>query len=226
MCGRTSLFIPQDVLQDQFDARVVTDGGYTPRYNINPGQPLEVITNKAPAEIDQFNWGLLPPWANELSDRYINARSETAHEKRLFSEAWQHRPCLVPSSGFYEWKHLKSGSKQPYRIFREDDPAFAMAGLWQETTINEESVRSVTILTTDANDVIQPIHDRMPVILPETTEDEWLHGGPETRTSLCKPYPEDDLETYPISNKVNNPRNDAPEIIEPESTEQAGLEDF
>ncbi len=129
MCGRTALFIQQQNLKDRFDANIVADGGYTPRYNIAPGEPLEVITNEATDEIDQYHWGLVPFWADEPEEGIINVRSETASEKRVFADAWESRPCLVLSSGFYEWQKQNSGPKQPYRVYREDSSAFAMAGL-------------------------------------------------------------------------------------------------
>jgi putative SOS response-associated peptidase YedK len=227
MCGRTSLFVPLDDLESRFDAEYVADGGYRPRFNIAPHQPIEVISNGASDEIDQYTWGLLPPWADDLNDGFINARSETAHEKRSFKDAWESRPCLVLSSGFYEWQKPNGGPKQPYRIYREDDVAFAMAGLWQEWNGDgDDSLRSVTILTTEPNDVVEPIHDRMPVVLPETEEDLWLAAGPDERRELCRPYPEDDLDTYPISTTVNNPENDTATVIEPLGNEQSGLGEF
>lgn len=227
MCGRTSLFAEIDDLESRFDAQYVVDGSYHPRYNIAPHQPIEVIANEAPEEIDQYTWGLLPPWADDRSDGLINARSETAHEKRSFKEAWESRPCLVLSSGFYEWQQLNGGPKQPYRIYRADDVAFAMAGLWQDGHGDgDDSLRSVTILTTEPNDVVEPIHDRMPVVLPESEEDRWLVAGPAERRELCRPYPEDDLDAYPISTTVNNPENDAESVIEPLGNEQSGLGEF
>lgn len=114
MCGRNALFVPLEYLESEFDARFVADGGYTPRYNIAPGAPLEVITNEAPDEIDQFHWGLLPFWADEPGDGLINARSETAAEKNSFKSSWESRPCLVLSLGFYEWREGNGGPKQPY----------------------------------------------------------------------------------------------------------------
>ncbi len=125
MCGRTSLHIEQAELENRFDAELVTDGGYTPRYNIAPGDNLAVITNETTAEITEFHWGLIPSWADTPSDGMINARAETASEKSAFANAWESRPCLVLSTGFYEWQSTNSGSKRPYRVYRENDPAFA-----------------------------------------------------------------------------------------------------
>ena len=226
MCGRNSLFVEQGDLEDRFDAEVATDGGYTPRYNIAPGDDLHVITNESPDEIDSYHWGLIPFWADEPEEGIINTRAETAAEKRVFAEAWESRPCLVLSSGFYEWQSRNGGTKQPYRIHREDDPAFAMAGLWEVWEGEAETISCVTILTTEPNDLMKPIHDRMPVVLPREAESEWLSAGPDARTNLCRPYPKDDLAAYEISTRVNNPQNDDPQVIEPLDHEQSGLGEF
>ncbi|AWB28491.1 SOS response-associated peptidase [Halococcoides cellulosivorans] len=226
MCGRNSLFVDQADLEATFDATLVADGGYKPRYNIAPGDDLEVITTEAPDEIDRFHWGLVPPWADDPSDGIINARSETVDEKRVFQDAWASRPCLVLSSGFYEWQAANGGPKQPYRIYREDAPAFAMAGIYDEWTGDGETLSCVTILTTEPNDLMKPIHDRMPVVLPQGSTERWLSAGPDERLDLCQPYPEDDLDAYPISRRVNDPSNDSPQVIEPEDHEQSGLGDF
>lgn len=226
MCGRTALFAEPGVLEDLFDAEIVTDGGYTPRFNIAPGQPLEIITNEAPHEIDQFHWGLIPFWADEPEEGIVNARSETADEKRVFQNAWESRPCLVLSSGFYEWQEANGGPKQPYWIHREDAPAFAMAGLWEVWEGNGVSISCVTILTTNPDELMKPIHDRMPVVLPRNDEERWLTADPDERKSMCAPYPDDDLTAYQISTRVNSPSNDDPSVIEPLGHEQSGLGDF
>ncbi|MFB6300228.1 MAG: SOS response-associated peptidase [Halobacteriales archaeon] len=227
MCGRTSLFVDRADLEDRFDARVVADGGYRPRFNIAPGEPLEIITNDTPDEIDRYTWGLVPHWADEPGEAFVNARSETAHEKPAFQDAWASRPCLILSSGFYEWRQRNGGAKQPYRIYREDDVAFAMAGLWAEWEgENDESFRTVTILTTEPNQIVKPIHDRMPVILPRDEERTWLTADAAERYELCRPYPGDDLDAYPISTMVNDPDNDDARVIEPAETAQSDLDSF
>jgi putative SOS response-associated peptidase YedK len=221
------MFIQQPEMESRFDATLADGVKYRPRYNIAPGEDLEVITNSARDQIDHLHWGLVPFWADEVDESYINARSETAHEKNAFSDAWAERPCLVLSTGFYEWQQMNGGPKQPYRIYRDaESPAFSIAGLWQETTIDDEPVRSVTILTTEPNDLVEPIHDRMPVVLPDDDETTWLEAGPDERQDLCRPYPGSDLEAYPISTRVNSPGNDDLQVIEPASTKQSGLEDF
>lgn len=226
MCGRNSLFPPAVELERRFDASLATGVEYSPRFNIAPGSHIEVITNDHPDEINQFHWGLLPHWTEAIDDGFINARSETADEKPAFRDAWVDRPCLVLSSGFYEWQTANGGPKQPYRIYNDDQPAFAMAGLWEETKIDGEPVRSVTILTTDPNELVAPIHDRMPVVLREADERRWLEGSPDVRTELCQPYPSDDLDAYEISTRVNNPGNDDATVIEPAERTQSDITDF
>lgn len=226
MCGRNSLFPPAFELETRFDASLAADAEYTQRYNIAPGSDLEVITNEAPDTIDQYHWGLIPFWANEVNDGFINARSETAHEKNVFRESWRERPCLVLSSGFYEWQAANGGTKQPYRIYMDGTDTFAMAGLWSETTIGAERIRSVTILTTEPNDTIASIHDRMPVVLPQDEEDTWLSADPDRRQDLCRPYPEENLDAYEIDRYVNNPGNDDPAIIQPADRTQSEMGEF
>lgn len=226
MCGRNALFATQQDLEKHFGAEVVTDGGYVPKYNIAPGEQLDVITNRATDEIDRYQWGLLPSWADDSGDGLINARSETAAEKRAFRDAWDSRPCLVLSSGFYEWQKGNGGPKQPYRIYREDAPAFAMAGLWEVWEGEGSAIPCVTILTTEPNDLMEPIHDRMPVVLSDGAEETWLTAGPNECEELCQPYSDDDLEAYEISTRVNSPSNDDPSVIEPLGHEQSGLGDF
>lgn len=226
MCGRTSLFASPDELESRFD--VTVPEAYTPRYNIAPTDPLEVITGNEQRSIQRFRWGLLPHWADDPAEGFINARSETVDEKPAFRDAWESRPCLVLSSGFYDWKPKPTdrGSKQPYRFYRDGDAVFAMAGLWEHWTGTEADINTVTILTTEPNDTVEPIHHRMPVILPEDEEMTWLTAGPDERKELCRPYPDDDLNADPISTAVNDPSNDSPAIIEPDESEQTGLDEF
>lgn len=225
MCGRNSLFLKQSELQERFDA-IVTDGGYEPRYNIAPGSQVEVITNDEPDTITRYHWGLIPFWEDQPQEGIINARSETVGEKRVFASSWNSRPCLVLSSGFYEWQSRGGGGKQPYRIHRENDRAFAFAGIWDVWEGEDNNIPCVTVLTTEPNDVMEPIHDRMPVILPRDAESSWLEGDEQTRKELCKPYPNEDLVAYEIDRRVNDPSNDDPRVIEPLDHEQSGLGSF
>lgn len=228
MCGRNSLFHPQPELEERFDATAREP--IRPRYNIAPREDLAVIRNDEPEAIDQLEWGLLPAWADDSTDvpRPINARSETVTEKPMFRDAFEERRCLVLSSGFYEWQGQTGAAKQPYRICLEDDDPFAFAGLWEHWEQDGTTKNTVTILTTDANEQMASIHDRMPVMLEPDEENAWLTTDDEDELeSLLDPYEGDDMETYPISRAVNNPENDSEEIIEPiEIGEQSGLDEF
>ena len=225
MCGRNSLFPVAPDIEERFAATFADGTDYQPRYNIAPGSHLEVITDDRAAEIEQFHWGLLPSWTDDQGDGLINARAETAHEKPAFRDAWAERPCLVLSSGFYEWK-ATNGTKRPFRIYKEQEPAFPLAGLWEETEIDGETVRSVTILTTEPNELLEPIHDRMPVILSRGNEKVWLKAEPDERHELCQPYRESDLDAYEITTRVNNPSNDDETVIEPADSKQSDLDAF
>jgi putative SOS response-associated peptidase YedK len=226
MCGRNSLFHSPRELESRFDAELIADGGYTPQYNIAPGDDVGIITNERPDEIQFSHWGVIPPWADSPDTKFINARAETADEKPAFAESWESRPCLVLSSGFYDWQDRSSGQKQPYRIYPDDETPFAMAGLWTTWEGPEETRTCATVLTTDPNELMEPIHHRMPVVLSESEESTWLSAGPGERESLCRPYPDDDFTATEISTRVNDPANDDPSVIEPLEHEQAGLGDF
>ncbi len=237
MCGRTSLFVPPSVVEERFDAAFQDE--FVPRYNIAPRQDLYAVTNERPEAIDTLEWGLLPGFVDDPDDspRPINARAETVADKPYFRDAVGKRRCLVLADGFYEWTGDR-GSKEPYRIQRRDEQPFAFAGLWENWSSGDgdgdgagtdaddastPTLRTLTIITTDANDVVEPIHDRMPVILAEDEEDRWLDGGD---LHVLDPFEADPLEAYPVSKTVNSPANDSPEVIEPLDTEQSGFDAF
>lgn len=227
MCGRTSLFVPQSVLEDRFNATAVDP--ITPRYNIAPGDDLASIANETPEEIRLRGWGLIPHWVDDPAEwpEPINARAETVSEKPAFRDAFHHRRCLVLADGFYEWGGER-GHKQPYRITRPDEEPFAMAGLWEEWEANGTERETLTIITTDANEAIAPIHDRMPVILEPDEEALWLNDADEGELrTLLDPLPADLTTVFPISTAVNDPANDRPEVIEPvDRGTQSGLSEF
>lgn len=225
MCGRTSLFVPQSVVEDRFNAKAVKP--LTPRYNIAPEDDLACITNADPAAIDLLEWGIVPHWVEDPDDfpRPINARAETVSEKPTFREAFRNRRCLVLADGFYEWKGPR-GNKEPYRITRVDEAPFAMAGLWEEWSPNGHTLRTVTILTTAANEVVSPIHDRMPVILTADHEQAWLTTDGVSMGDFLEADPADELRAYPVSRLVNDPANDTPAVVEDRGDVQSGLGDF
>jgi putative SOS response-associated peptidase YedK len=217
MCGRFSLTANEAELNLRFEL----EGGtapYVPRYNGAPSQPLAVITNENPRKLSYHRWGLIPPWAKDISigNKMINARAETITEKPSFRTPLFSKRCLVPADGFYEWQ--QDSGKQPYRIFVKNNPIFSMAGLWEKWKSPDGTIiESFNIITTEANSFMQPIHNRMPVILKPGDEKKWLEScDKEEILSLLKQYPSDEMDAYPVSKLVNSPRNDVPEILEKE----------
>jgi len=215
MCGRFSLTANEAELNLRFEL----EGGeapYVPRYNGAPTQMLAVITGENPRLLSYKRWGLIPPWAKDISigNKMINARAETITEKPSFRTPLFSKRCLVPADGFYEWQ--QDAAKQPYRIFVKNNPIFAMAGLWERWKSPEGgSIDSFSIITTEANTFMKPIHSRMPVILKREDEKIWLTGkNHEEILKLLKPYPSEEMDAYPVSKLVNSPRNDGPEVWE------------
>jgi putative SOS response-associated peptidase YedK len=214
MCGRYS-FVVEDALIKQRFGVSVRSAIYKARYNCVPTQDLAVIATDNPAELQFFRWGLIPSWAKDpaIGNRMINARAETLHEKPSFRNILRNRRCLVPATGFFEWK--KDTEKTPYHIFVRDEAAFCFAGLWDKwLSPDGEIVRSFTIITTEPNELMAPIHNRMPVILSRQNERIWLETDDEQALrGLLLPFPSEKMDAWPVSKLVNNPRNDVPEIL-------------
>jgi putative SOS response-associated peptidase YedK len=219
MCGRFALLAPGPTIAEQFGVAVSHD--IAPRYNIAPTQPVAAVRldNSGERELTYFQWGLIPSWAKDpkIGSRLINARSETAPEKPSFRAAFKRRRCLLPASGFYEWQQL-NGRKQPIYIRPTDDFLFGLAGLW-EMWHGEQGglIETCTILTTTPNELMAPIHNRMPVIIELDDYSMWLDPGddPQDALHLMRPYPAEKMEAYAVSTAVNNPRNESPANIEP-----------
>jgi putative SOS response-associated peptidase YedK len=224
MCGRLSLFVPDSVLEERFDATLGEP--LVPRYNVAPTDDVAVVRTETPGSIDLRRWGLIPSWADDPSTNFINARAETVAEKPAFREAYASRRCLVLADGFYEWQERDRGPKQPYRVTRTDDRPFAMAGLYERWSGGDDPLETVTVITCEPNDLMADLHDRMPVVLRPDEEATWLRGDSEERAALCRSYPGDDLEAYRIGTAVNDPTNDHPGIVERDDTEQSGLGEF
>ena len=196
--------------------------GLLPRYNIAPTQTAGVIRNTETARrLNSLRWGLVPSWAEDsgIGSRMINARSESVAEKPAFRRAVRFRRCIVPASGFYEWK-TEGSRKIPHYIHPVDNcTVIGLAGIWESwKTPDGSSLETFAILTTSANPLIAPIHDRMPVILPPDSYGLWLDQAmtdPKQLTFLYVPYPADLLILHPVSTQVNSPRTDHPGCIEP-----------
>jgi putative SOS response-associated peptidase YedK len=194
-----------------------------PRYNIAPSQKAPVIRPSRDGSAGEFvflRWGLIPSWAKDpkIGYKMINARAETLSEKPAFRVAFKKRRCLIPANGFYEWKREWDG-KRPYFIGRKDGGLFAFAGLWERWKgPDEEMIESCVIVTAKANATVAPLHDRMPVIVPPEAYRLWMDTeryGSDEVARLLVPAPEDLLNAYPVSRRVNNPENDDKGLIEP-----------
>ncbi len=220
MCGRFVLMTPGKDLAERFGLEEIA--GLEPHYNIAPTQMVAVIRvdrDTLQRRLVHVKWGLVPSWAKDpaMGNNLINARSESAAEKPAFRSAFRFRRCLVLADGFYQWKKEKIG-KQPYLFKMADGSAFAFAGLWESWKSPEgETIESCTLLTTDANEIMAPIHDRMPVILKPEDYDLWL--DPKVRDvnllkSLLRPYPSEEMIVQPVSPKVNKATYDAPDCVE------------
>jgi putative SOS response-associated peptidase YedK len=221
MCGRYSLTTPVEGLRQVFG--FLEQPNLAPGYNIAPTQQVAALRLGEDGErhFVRLRWGLVPAWAKDLSigARMINARAESAAEKPAFRAAFRSRRCLVMAAGFYEWQKRDKGPKQPYRVVLKDGGPFSFAGLWERWTDkgSGETVETCTILTTDANALLAPIHHRMPVIVAPEDFDAWLDAArpPEAAEALLKPAPAGVLTAYPVSTRVNKVANDDPGVIEP-----------
>ena len=221
MCGRFTLTAEIQAIQEAFPL-IDIPAGIGPRYNIAPTQPVAVVPNDGKNKLDFFTWGLVPSWAKDpaIGNRMINARAETLAEKPAFRAAFRRRRCLILADGFFEWRQEPGGKrKTPMYIQLQSGKPFALAGLWELWHSTDGSdILSCTIITTTPNELMETIHNRMPVILPPTAYSLWLDPGeknPEEVSPLLRPYPAEVMTAYPISLLVNDPKNDRPEIIRP-----------
>lgn len=218
MCGRYTITESPRQLAIRFQAELDERlGELPPRYNVAPTQVLPIVRIEDGRRLTPMRWGLVPSWADDpaIGNRLINARGETLATKASFRTAFRKRRCLVPADGFYEW--LKSpGGKTPIRIAPADGGLFAFAGLWERWADPAgDELLTFTIVTTDANEMLKPIHDRMPVILDRAAEGRWLDPDldPGKLQDLIRPAPPERLIAYPVSKRVNSPRNDDPSLI-------------
>ncbi len=228
MCGRFVSAAPADELAAYFSAHLVSEKLLEPSYNVAPTNDIYVVTSDGTTRsLDAFHWGLVPPWAKDPSagNRMINARAETLADKPVYRKPFAKRRCLVPASGFYEWKKIPGRkNKQPMYFHRPDGEPVAFAGLWERWAPKKadgsydesQQLRSATIITCDANELMAPIHDRMPVVLPASAWDRWLDPAfddLEVLSDLLVPAPPALLVVHPVSTAVNSVRNKGPELI-------------
>ncbi|WP_419847517.1 SOS response-associated peptidase [Candidatus Poriferisocius sp.] len=219
MCSRYSLTASLDELARRFDFDSNRDD-FEPRYNIAPTQQVLAVVGGNARRAGFIRWGLIPQWSKSDSagPPIINARAETVAEKPTFRDSLRRRRCLILADGFYEWQKM-GDAKRPMRVALRSGEPFAFAGLWSMSSDPEGNrISSCAIITTAANDLLRPIHHRMPVILSEEVEDLWLDTAlddSQTLTQLLEPYPDDALEAYEVSALVNSASNDRPEVATP-----------
>jgi len=223
MCGRFTNKAKPEQIKKEFKIVNKNPNLFQPSYNIAPSQMIEVVFEPENERIiSPLKWGLVPHWAKdaEIGNRMINARAETLSEKPSFREAFKSRRCIIPASGFYEWKKKGTGAKQPFYFYLKDKEVFGFAGLW-ETWIDKQSgeeLETCTIITTEANEVLKPIHERMPVILKPENYDEWLDVKVKNTNKLqelLKPYSSEEMDSHPVSININYPDKDSPDLIKP-----------
>jgi putative SOS response-associated peptidase YedK len=218
MCGRFAQRSPAKKVAKQFKVEEVPP--LAERYNVAPAQMILGIREEGRArEATFFKWGLVPRWAKDpgIGNKLINARSETVEEKPSFRGAFRRRRCIIPADGFYEWKR-EAGRKHPFYFRMRDERPFGFAGLWERWEgEGGEAINSCTILTTEANKILSPVHDRMPIILDPENYSLWLEGDERDREllrGLLRPYPATEMVGYPVSTLVNSPSNGGAELIE------------
>lgn len=219
MCGRFTQTFSSSEIAKAFNLANLPE--LKPRYNIAPTQEVAAIVRSEASSEREFKWlrwGLIPSWAKDskMGAKLINARAESVAQKPSFRSAFRYSRCLIIADGFYEWQQQEN-RKQPFYIQQIDGLPFALAGLWSTwQPKNGETISTCTIITTKANEIVQPIHERMPVILKSTDYEKWLAPTvqqPELLQPLLQPYSSDKLKVAPVSTKVNNSRNDSPECV-------------
>jgi putative SOS response-associated peptidase YedK len=218
MCGRYAITTAPEAIRRLFQLPGPTPN-FAPHYNAAPGQDLPVIRlhpESGERTLGTLRWGLIPYWSKDpkIAWKTINARGEKVATTPAFRDAYKRRRCLVPADAFYEWK-ANGKTKQPYAIAMRDRQPFAFAGLWEncKDPKSEDWLRTFTILTTKPNEIVAPLHDRMPVVLVPADYDQWLDTSRDP-ASLIRPYPLDDMVTWPVSTRVNKPENDDAAILD------------
>lgn len=219
MCGRYTIE-PVDQILERFDVSGA-ELDIEPTYNAAPTQHLPVIVRESSNRLMKMRWGLIPSWTKKLNTKYstINARAETLSEKPMYRKPFHSQRCLVPASGFYEFMQTVDG-KVPFYFHLKDTNLFAFAGIYDVWTDGEgQALYSFTIVTVEPNELVENFHDRMPVILRKEDEEAWLEGSntnPEQLMSLLKPYPEEEMDAYRVSTRVNSPRNNEASLLQRE----------
>lgn len=227
MCGRYGRRADKQRIAEWMqthDANVFDESYFAPSYNVAPQSLQPVVrldSETGQRELTVMRWGLIPFWAKDSKIGYstINAKSETVTTSPAFREAMKRRRCLVPAEWFYEWQKIDAKTKQPYAIGLRDGSLFALAGLWEtwKDKTKDQVLETYTVLTTDPNELMEPIHNRMPVILAPKDYQRWLEPGEPTHlpVDMLRPYPAEEMRAWKVGNGVGNVRNNEPGLIAP-----------
>jgi len=230
VCGRLGIYLIPGLVAQMFHAGYEPDPRIEPTWNLAPSRHTMVVLRDPETglrRLEPLQWGFLPRWAKDPTHtrRPINARGETVTTSSLFREAFAKRRCLVPTATFYEWKALPGQrQKQPYAVARADGKVMALAGLWDawRDPDSDRVAATFTIVTTNANDQMGQLHDRMPVILEEPDWPAWLGETEGDATALVRPAAEGILQLWPVSRKVHSPASDGPDLLEPVNRPEQG----
>ncbi|MEN8108312.1 MAG: SOS response-associated peptidase [Pseudomonadota bacterium] len=220
MCGRFSLHTPESQIGAAFNLEHTEPLGLKPRYNIAPSQQIPIIRDiETSRELVMARWGLIPSWSKESKSKYstINARIESVAEKPTYRTPFKHQRCLIPADGFYEWKQV-NGNKVPHHIRMKDGKVFAFAGLWDHWQGEDDSIESCTIIVMPSNEIMKPIHERMPAIIAPAQYDWWLDSRITDKQEIMQyltSAPSSQLTACPVSTWVNSPKNDDERCIQP-----------
>lgn len=223
MCGRAYVtFNEQEMYDRYFDGEPFDVPPFKPNYNLAPREISPVVRIiKGQRRVDLLKWGIIPKWEPEPKTKFstINARSDKVFESKLYKDDILHRRCIIPVSGFIEWKRDKN-SKHPFCIYLKDEPIMSLAGIWDtwRSMDGKREIECFTILTTDANKFVGSIHNRMPVIMDPKKEEEWLDSRlekPQELSKFLKPCPASWLDAYEVSTAINSPKNNRPEVLRP-----------
>lgn len=217
MCGRFALKAPSSELASRFELNEVVD--FAPHYNIAPGTDIPTIRSSPEGKrvMQLLRWGLVPHWAKDpsMGSKLCNARGETLIEKPSFRDAFKRRRCLVPGDGFYEWK-TDGKQKQPYYFSMKSGEPFALAGVWESwRSPDGEVLRTYCLITTGPNDIMRPVHDRMPVIIPRNDYEVWLTGDSVHALDFIRPYQADEMQVWAVSKRVSKYTEEGADLIRP-----------
>jgi len=218
MCGRYALKAPASELAARFGLDEIVD--VAPRYNISPGTDIPTIRHSPEGKrvMHLLRWGLVPHWAKDpgIGAKLSNARGETVAEKPSFRDAFNRRRCLVPADGFYEWK-TEGHQKQPYFFSLKTGDPFALGGVWESWRApNGDVLRTCCLITTGPNEIMLPVHDRMPVVVSPNDYAAWLTGEANDALDLVKPYPSDEMQTWAVSKRVSRSGEEGADLILPD----------